>query len=345
MKNNIELSIIIPIYNGEKHINNLISNIRDLNSDVNFEILLIDDASKDDSSLVCKEAIKKNSKLSIKYIRNNNNIGIAKTRNVGIDNAKGKYITFVDQDDSLEKGYRNFIDLLEKEKFDFISTNYLKEENSFRKECSLNKNSISCNREMIIDLERKLFNATLLPINNKDITISTTVWNCIFNLKFIKENKIHFFNFTSYEDDWIFVIECLKNAKKLYLSSEYYYCYKIHNKSRSNKQIYIDNYYDKSIALLEYANESLIKTGLNENDLIKYNECCKKTIRVWVFYNECLKGYGNCKNNKLFKLKNNEYEIFSKYSSKYEKIILFFMHNDLLLLAYILQRCINKKFV
>lgn len=109
--NNELISIIIPVYNAEKYIENTIKNIKK-QTYKKWEIILVNDKSTDKS----KEIIEKYLCEQIKLIDLNKNSGPAIARNVGLEKAKGKYITFQDADDfwSLEK--------LEKQ-YNFMKTN------------------------------------------------------------------------------------------------------------------------------------------------------------------------------------------------------------------------------
>jgi len=89
------VSVIIPCYNGEKFIGEAIESV--LNQTYqNWELIIIDDGSTDNSEDIVKKII---TDSQIKLIKHKYNKGIAKTKNTGIANAKGKYIAFLDQDD------------------------------------------------------------------------------------------------------------------------------------------------------------------------------------------------------------------------------------------------------
>ena len=91
-----KISVIVPIYNSEKYLKKCIDSI--LNQTLeDIEVILINDGSKDNSHSICLEYQEKFQE-KIKYI-NNNNMGCSATRNLGIKEARGKYITFVDSDD------------------------------------------------------------------------------------------------------------------------------------------------------------------------------------------------------------------------------------------------------
>ena len=95
MKDSPDISIIIPVYNAEKTLNKCIDSIF-LQSFSNWELLLINDGSKDKSGDICEEYAKKDSRIKVFHKENG---GVSSARNLGLDNAKGKWITFVDVDD------------------------------------------------------------------------------------------------------------------------------------------------------------------------------------------------------------------------------------------------------
>lgn len=95
------ISVIVPVYNVEKYLNECIDSILSQTYE-NFELLLIDDGSTDTSSEICKSYLEKDSR--IRYFRKENG-GLSDARNYGIERANGEYITFIDSDDYIEKTY------------------------------------------------------------------------------------------------------------------------------------------------------------------------------------------------------------------------------------------------
>lgn len=94
----IALSIIVPVYNVEKYLSKCIDSI--LNQTFsNYELILIDDGSTDNSGSICDRYAKLDTRIKVIH---QNNKGLSCARNVGIDIAKGKYIGFVDSDDWIE---------------------------------------------------------------------------------------------------------------------------------------------------------------------------------------------------------------------------------------------------
>lgn len=98
-------SIIIPVYNVKEYLDDCLKSILE-QTYINYEIILVDDGSTDGSAELC-DNYSRNYK-NIKVIHENNS-GVSCARNVGLANSSGKYILFVDPDDSVKK---NFIDKL-----------------------------------------------------------------------------------------------------------------------------------------------------------------------------------------------------------------------------------------
>ena len=95
------ISIIIPVYNVEKYLDECIQSC--INQTYkNIEIILIDDGSSDKSAEICKEYAELDSRIIFKSIPNS---GVAHARNVGIGISNGSYITFVDSDDFIDEKY------------------------------------------------------------------------------------------------------------------------------------------------------------------------------------------------------------------------------------------------
>lgn len=89
------VSIIVPVYNAEKFLNRCVDSI--LNQEyTDFELLLVDDGSKDSSADICDEYAAKDSRV---HVIHKENSGVSDTRNTALDQAKGTYIQFLDSDD------------------------------------------------------------------------------------------------------------------------------------------------------------------------------------------------------------------------------------------------------
>ena len=94
------VSVVMPVYNGERYIGKAIESA--LGQEVPVEVLVIDDCSADGTELAVMKYMDSG---KIRYIRNEQNMGAARSRNRGVKEAPGeKYIAFLDADDWWEKG-------------------------------------------------------------------------------------------------------------------------------------------------------------------------------------------------------------------------------------------------
>lgn len=114
---NPKISVIVPVYNVEQYLCRCIDSIL-AQTFTDFELLLIDDGSKDRSGEICDEYAGKDERVRVFHKENG---GVSSARNLGLDNAKGEWISFVDADDwvsgdylkDLQNTYKNEIDLVE----------------------------------------------------------------------------------------------------------------------------------------------------------------------------------------------------------------------------------------
>ena len=117
------ISIIVPIYNVEKYLRQCLDSIQD-QSYQNFECLLINDGSPDNSADICKEYVSKDPRF--RYIEKENG-GVSSARNLGLEHSKGEYITFIDSDDWVDSDYLEVLYSKIKEyNTDFVISSYKK---------------------------------------------------------------------------------------------------------------------------------------------------------------------------------------------------------------------------
>ena len=117
------ISIIVPIYNVEKYLRQCLDSIQD-QSYQNFECLLINDGSPDNSADICKEYVSKDPRF--RYIEKENG-GVSSARNLGLEHSKGEYITFIDSDDWVDLDYLEVLHSKIKEyNTDFVISSYKK---------------------------------------------------------------------------------------------------------------------------------------------------------------------------------------------------------------------------
>lgn len=122
----IFLSIIVPTYNNDKYIyDSLLPALKQCDESV--EIIIINDGSTDHTDDEIKRALNTEHRAHIKYLNQKTNMGIAQTRNIGLEQASGEYISFLDGDDLW---FDNFIEvvypILKNDKPDLIDFDYIK---------------------------------------------------------------------------------------------------------------------------------------------------------------------------------------------------------------------------
>ena len=100
------VSIIVPVYNSEKYLADCLNSICK-QTYKNLQIILIDDCSEDTSGAICDKFTKKDARIEVVHL--NKNKGQSGARNEGLKHAKGEWISFVDNDDTIEPEFINTI--------------------------------------------------------------------------------------------------------------------------------------------------------------------------------------------------------------------------------------------
>ena len=95
------ISVIVPVYNAEKYIEHCIQSLLE-QTYKNFELILVNDGSKDRSLELCKAFAEKDRRVKV-YDRQNG--GASAARNTGLERMEGQYVVFVDSDDYVSKSY------------------------------------------------------------------------------------------------------------------------------------------------------------------------------------------------------------------------------------------------
>ena len=115
-----KISVIVPVYNVSNYIHKCVDSIINQKYE-NLEIILVDDGSTDDSGNICEEYAKKDVRIKVIHKKNG---GLSDARNVGIDNATGSYIGFVDSDDWIDENmYITLYQNMKKENADISCCN------------------------------------------------------------------------------------------------------------------------------------------------------------------------------------------------------------------------------
>lgn len=196
-----KISVIVPVYNVENYLRACIDSI--LNQTfTDFEIILVDDGSPDDSGRICDEYSSNESRI---YTIHKKNGGLASARNAGIDAALGEYITFVDSDDFVDIDYlMNYYNAFNNYDVDIVHTGlrYLPSGKELKEGFPVNK--VLSGIEMI--------EAT--PELSKNIAIPFSVRYC-FKRNFLNNNNLRFNENIKYAEDTPFNIVAISKAKSM----------------------------------------------------------------------------------------------------------------------------------
>ena len=179
------VSIIVPVYNAHNCLERcLMSIIRQ--SYPQWELILVDDGSQDDSLEICKGYSDKDSRIRVIHTEN---CGVSSARNTGIENAHGEYITFVDSDDMI---HPDFLSECLSNKEDLIVTNYIKPSK--------------------IDSLHYKENHPDLIFQQRGVR---PVWGKVFVRKIIEDHHIRFDTNVRYAEDTIFVLQYSLHIKTI----------------------------------------------------------------------------------------------------------------------------------
>ena len=199
------LSIIVPVYNVEKYIRAAVDSI--LNQTfTDFELILIDDGSTDNSASICDEYAGKDSRVKVIH---QNHEGVSDVRNKGIGLAQGELIGFADSDDTMEKTmYREMIQHLDDNDLDIVCTDALVIRNGIKTFRPRYQNDMLFNHERAVN---EILNGTL----------DNAVWNKVYRRKVI--GTIQFPTDRVYEDVAT-VYKFVNNAERIgYLCKPLYH--------------------------------------------------------------------------------------------------------------------------
>lgn len=203
-----KVSIVIPVYNAERYIDDCLKSLIDQTYE-NVEIILIDDGSKDSSYDICLRYTKKYEFIKL-YKKKNG--GPSSARNLGIDKSNGDYICFVDSDDSVKA---NYVEKLVENSADLIISGVTEVYDNNKKDKSMCEIIQKYNNEEIYDKfleasESDVFNSPFCKLYKKNIIDN-------HNLKFDESIRMG--------EDLIFNIHYLKYCKSLIIIPECLYYY------------------------------------------------------------------------------------------------------------------------
>lgn len=209
------ISIIAPVYNVSQYLSQFISSILS-QSFSNFELILIDDGSTDNSLKICKTYAEEDSRIILFH---QTNAGVSAARNKGLELSQGKYISFIDPDDVVE---RNFLEAIYN---DVESNANVQMVECYTKQFGDNGKIFTYKKfyknSCIVPGQRWQSNAEYYFTRNKNLPRTV-----LFSADIIKNNNIFFNESYSVCEDCDFVFRYVHHIKNVFIDSNKYYCYR-----------------------------------------------------------------------------------------------------------------------
>lgn len=214
----LKLSVIVPVYNGEKTIKDTLTSI-DNAIGGEMEIIVIDDGSTDRSYSICKRFAENKDYIQVIH---QNNQGVSSARNRGISEACGKWIAFVDADDVVDCELYQSLEKYMVDENDLIVFNMIKGEHT----AIPRKRTIYKQKEFVDNMLHWFKNESFDSCCNK-----------VYRRALVNEKRIIFDPAMKNNEDLFFNLEFYKWMDRIVLDEEKAYCYCCQNQSASNRYI------------------------------------------------------------------------------------------------------------
>lgn len=214
-----KISVIVPMYNAEKYVRACFDSI--VNQTIGFEdieLIVVDDCSTDNSFEIAKEfAVGKD---NVKVLQTESNTGIAgNARNIGVENATGKYLMFSDADDFYDLvACETLYNFMEEKQADFVTANY----------SNADEDGTPWEKP-IFNLEKyDTFKLNTQDFINSFFVLNSSVCNKIFRTEFVKKNNLKFLVGVPAEDAF-FSYSAMMHTNNIYYNSVVMYYYRVRN--------------------------------------------------------------------------------------------------------------------
>lgn len=331
-----KVSIIVPIYNCEKYLDEAIQSLLE-QSIRECEFILVNDGSTDNSLNIANEYVKLDSRIKI---INQVNQGVSVARNTGIEAAQGKYIGFIDGDDWIEVDmYKTLYDIANKNDLDLVISDFEQELDGKK---IINKLDITVNS--IVNKEDIINNILPQFLQHENLN---TVCNKLFKREVIQRFNIRFPKGVALGEDGFFNINYFSNAESLMYINYCGYHYRevegsatrnIFEKDYFNRALEVYNEEIPSIYYMYFKDEYLkeLKSIKFISNVISYTHIYfkpKDNISFTQRYKYVKKMISNESVNNVIK---RYWSILYSDKSKYEKLLIRLIKNKLTVGIYIL---------
>lgn len=257
-----KVSIIIPVYNAEKYIEATINSIL-AQTLSDWELLFIDDCSKDNSPVICKEFSHRDNRII--YIKQLENGGPARARNIGLEHAKGEFVAFVDSDDTIEPVFlERLVTTAEEKEADIVWSNYRE---IFGDNIIKKKHNLSCHTPISYDTYIQLFFSGQDGLG--------CLWNKLYRREFIELNKIRLNVERVHGEDWEFNMACFRCHPVLVAIQD-----SLYNYIRQNNNSVIASYRAQDYQTYVDSNKLLME--LAQKETIEYDNVAMRSRFVYL---------------------------------------------------------------
>ncbi len=305
------ISVIIPVYNAEKHLHMCLKSLKS-QTFKDYEVIIIDDGSTDNSFNICEKYAKHDDRLTL--VRQENN-GVGAVRKKGLEYIKGKYLLQIDSDDWLESSMlEDMYSIALRDNSDIVICDYKKIFNDGSIE-NYSHNNICSKEELIIGLLKHKINGAL--------------WNKLFKVEVIFSNLISFEKDINMWEDFLFTLRYLNNCNKVSFLNKSLYYYRVNDSGlvktyNSIKKIHNQMYVSSEVEKLNYIYS-------NFSQYFIYS-------RFYSIIN--LINIGNLYDPKLWKRYNtlNTLDVLKSEISYRHKILFFLASKNLFFILYLIQK-------
>lgn len=206
------VSIIIPIYNTEKYLPKCLDSVLSQTLK-DIEVLLINDGSTDGSQKICEEYACKDKRIQVLHTTNQ---GVSHARNLGLEMAKGEYISFIDSDDWIDTDMiATLYQLITTQHTDLSSCGYIIESESGNVIYKINEKST-----YVLDK----WEAITSLFHDSHYRYKGNIWDKLFKKEIIDRNMLRFNESIYYNEDRLFIFQYLHLCQSTtYTCSSYYH--------------------------------------------------------------------------------------------------------------------------
>jgi len=273
----VKISIIVPIYNAEKYIDRCMNSIY-AQTFTDYEIILVNDGSKDDSLALCKAYAQKDERVKV---IDKENGGAGSARNAGIEVAQGEYLAFPDADDWFDKEmYQELYDLAKSGDFDmvFSGVNYYTQGDNGEMIYSR-----SANVKALCYYTQEACRKNVMEFFPTS-TIFDVPWNKLYKRSVIQERAVKFTNIKRCQDA-MFNLDFYNVSEKVASVDKAYYNY-MENTQEGTWRKFPKNYIDITLRYYTHLKEVLSDWGVYQEG-IKLHFDSSFVISVFVALSMC----------------------------------------------------------